>query len=158
MVDFRPWSLLGQEVQIRILRYFGGFVDGIYVRTLNNTINTYASAQPYKTIDADQLLRPEKGENVEKRLILFLNEKLYLDDEATNTLADFELVPPILPPLFNQAPPNAADFGGVGPSPTQEVNDLVVIDGRPWKPISINDWNFGNIPHYRAVLRLFDGF
>lgn len=156
-MDFRSWSLMGQ-IPIKIQRYFGGYIDGIYVRSLNNTIDTYGSAQPYKTIDPDQFDRPERGDNVEKRLLLFLNERLYLDDEATSLTDSFSPDPPILPPLFNQGQSNDSEFGGVGPTAAQEVNDLVIIDGRPWKPVSINDWNFSGLPHYRSVLRLFDGF
>lgn len=157
MVDFKQWSL--NQVQIKILRYFGGFVDGVFVRTLTQTIDTYASAQPYKTIDPDQLMRPEMGENLEKRIILFLNERLFLNNEADSTLEEFGLVPPSLTPsYYNLLLLNGGGYGGDGPSPTQEINDLVIIDGQPWKPISINNWSFDNISHYRSVLRLFDGF
>lgn len=123
MVNFKQWSL--NKIQIQILRYTAGYTDGVYARTLSETIDTYASAQPYKTIDADQTFRSEMGENVEKRLILFLNEEIFLDDED---------------------------------NPTQTVNDIIVADGRQWKPVSVNNWNFQNLTHYRAVLRLFDGY
>ena len=35
--------------------------------------------------------------------------------------------------------------------------DILTIDGRDWEPISVNNWNFSEIGHYRTVARLFDG-
>ena len=35
--------------------------------------------------------------------------------------------------------------------------DIITVDGRQWKPLSVNNWNFGDLGHYRSVLGLYDG-
>jgi len=37
------------------------------------------------------------------------------------------------------------------------VADILTIDGRKWEPISVNNWNFSSMGHYRTVVGLFDG-
>ena len=41
------------------------------------------------------------------------------------------------------------------------VSDIVRVDGRAYKPVSVENWNYGSrcsVNHYRYVLELFDGY
>jgi len=123
MIDFRNYSL--GRVEIQIDRYIGSYTDGLFSRTLDETINTFGSGQPYLTIEGDLISDPMRGEDVEKPLLLYLNEQIFMND-ATD--------------------------------PDHTVSDILTIDNRQWKPIQVQRWDFLTLPHYRVVLRLFDGY
>jgi hypothetical protein len=123
MIDFSRWSLNRKKVTIQ--RYHGAYADGVFNRTLISSTEVWASAQPYKTIEGDLISDPTRGENVEKPLILFTNNVIYMNDTA---------------------------------NPEYTISDLVIVDGRKWKPISVDNWTFQGLPHYRSVLQLFDGY
>lgn len=123
MVDFSRFSL--GQVQIQIERYTGSYTDGIYSRTLETTINTWGSAQPFVSVETDLISLPERGEDVEKYLILYLQDEIFMNDAG---------------------------------DPDRTASDLLVIDGRKWKPIQVQNWGFGTLSHYRAVIKLYDGY
>jgi len=123
MIDFAAWSL--NRTKIKIERYNGKYTDGVFVRTLETTLNVWGSAQPYKTIEGDLVPDPSKGENIQKPLILFTNTLIYMNDNT---------------------------------NPEHTVSDILTIDNRKWKPIAVDNWAFNTLPHYRLVLKLFDGF
>ena len=119
------FSLNNQPITIQ--RYTGAYDnDGIYQRTLSETITAYGSMQPYKTIAPTEMFMPSRGENVEQKVILYLNMLLYMNDGTQN----------------------------------HETSDLVLMDGRTYKPVSVENWNYGksNLSHYRYVLKVFDGY
>ena len=123
MINFETYSL--GKVQVQIDRYVGSYTDGLFSRTLDETINTWGSGQPYITIEGDLVSDMSRGENVEKPLLLYLKEQIFMND-ATD--------------------------------PDHTVSDLLTINNRQWKPIQVQRWDFLNLPHYRVVLQLFDGF
>ncbi len=123
MINFERFSL--GKTQITIERFIGSYTDGLFSETLSETINTFASSQPYITIEGDLISDPSRGENIQKPLVLYLKERIYMND-ATD--------------------------------PDHQVSDLLIIDNRKWKPIQVQRWDFLSLPHFRVVLRLFDGY
>ena len=120
-IDLKKFSL-GTQVTIR--RYTGVFTNGVFVRTLASSINTWASVQPYSTIEADQIMDPTTGEYVDQIRLMYTTELMYINDREE----------------------------------THNVSDLVVIDGDIWKPMKIENWNHLSNPHYRVLLRRFEGY
>lgn len=45
-------------------------------------------------------------------------------------------------------------------SQSHQTSDLVLVDGRTYKPVSAENWNYGrsSVNHYRYVMELFDGY
>ena len=80
MINFQTFSL--GRVEVTIERFVGSYTDGLFERTLDETINTFASGQPYLTIEGDLISDPMRGEDVEKPLVLYLNERIYMNDST----------------------------------------------------------------------------
>ena len=59
MIDLKNFTLGSTKVSIQ--RYTGGYTNGIYVRTLASTITTWASVQPYSTVEADEIFDVSAG-------------------------------------------------------------------------------------------------
>lgn len=125
-MGLQDFQLNGRPVVIE--RFTGEYgVDGVFRRTLDSVFTAIGSMQPYKTIAPTEIFRPPAGEYVEQRVILYLNIKLYMNDNTR----------------------------------LHPVSDLVRVDGRTYKPVSVENWNYGNrcsVNHYRYVLELFDGY
>jgi len=121
--NFTDFSLF--DVPITVERYTGVLnpVNGVLERTLVETLQTFASAQPYKTIEGEAIFDPSRGVNVEKVLLVYTSIEIFMDDKTDSN----------------------------------PVADILTIDGRKWEPISVNNWNFSSMGHYRTVVGLFDG-
>jgi len=76
---FRKFSL-GSE-QVTIERYTGSFTGGVYTRTLTENISTWASVQPYSTIESDQIFDSDMGAWREEIRQMYTTERVYIDDE-----------------------------------------------------------------------------
>ncbi len=88
MIDLSRFTLGTTKVTIN--RYTGAFVDGVFERTLSESIDTWASVQPYSTVEDDQIFDPRIGEYVEEIRWMYTTEKVYIEDEknTTNPVAD----------------------------------------------------------------------
>jgi hypothetical protein len=78
MINLRTFSL--GSTQVTIERYTGSFSGGVFTRVLSTTITTWASVQPYSTVEADQTFDESVGENVEEIRWMFTTEKVYIDN------------------------------------------------------------------------------
>lgn len=77
-IDLKAFSL--GSTQVSIQRYTGSYTDGVFTRTLSETITTWASVQPYSTIEADQVFDPTTGEYVGQVRLMYTTELIYLND------------------------------------------------------------------------------
>ena len=91
-MDFRRFTR--NSTSIRIDRYTGAYNDnGIYEHTLETSFEVIGTPMPYRTVYPTSVFEPERGQRVENRLILFLNEKLYLDDPTkTHNTSDLVVI------------------------------------------------------------------
>lgn len=123
MINFERFSL--GKVSVTIDRFIGSYTDGIFTETLSESLTVFGSSQPYITIEGDLIPNMARGEDVEKPLLIYLKERIYMNDST---------------------------------DPDHQVSDILTIDNRKWKPIQVQRWDFLSLPHYRCVLRLFDGY
>ena len=80
-MDFRLFRR--HSTVITVERYIAGYdADGIYQREVSENFTIIGTPMPYRTVYPTEVFEPERGERVENRLILFCNEKLYIDDPA----------------------------------------------------------------------------
>ena len=77
-IDLKNFSLF--NTSIRIDRYTGSYTDGIYQRTLQESIITFASVQPYSTVEQDQVIDPVSGEWVDEIKLMYTTERIYLNN------------------------------------------------------------------------------
>jgi hypothetical protein len=122
-IDFKRFNL--GKTKVTIERFVGSYTDGVFSETLSETIEVFASSQPYITIAGDLIPDPTRGEDVEKPLVLYLADRIFMNDST---------------------------------DPDHTVSDILTIDNRKWKPVQVQRWDFLRLPHYRCVLRLFDGY
>jgi len=92
MIDLKNFTL--GSTQVTIERYAGSYTDGIFSRTLSDTILTWASVQPYSTVEPDQIFDPAMGEYADEIRWMFTTEKVYINDpdETVNPVVDQILV------------------------------------------------------------------
>ena len=91
MIDLRKFTL--GTTQVTIERYVGSYNNGVFSRTLDSTIDTWASVQPYSTVEADQIFEPDAGEYPEEIRQMYTTERVYVNDEkSTNPVADIIIV------------------------------------------------------------------
>lgn len=121
MINLATFSL--GKTQISIERYTGTFTEGIYSYTLASTITTYASVQPYSTIEPEQIVDPASGQWVKEVLLMYTQTEVFQNDNSEA---------------------NAA-------------RDLIVANGKKYKPIRVEPWQHLGLQHYRVLLALYDG-
>jgi hypothetical protein len=90
MIDLKNFTLGSTKVSIQ--RYTGTYTDGIYVRTLASTITTWASVQPYSTVEADEIFEASAGESIEQIRWMYTTEKVYLNDNTVPANATTDLI------------------------------------------------------------------
>jgi len=92
MIDLKRFSL--GTTQVTINRYIGSYTNGIFIRTLDTTIETWASVQPYSTVEDDQIFEPVAGEYVEEIRWMYTTEKVYVNDnkKASNPVTDLIVI------------------------------------------------------------------
>jgi hypothetical protein len=116
--------------KIIIERYEGAYKDGVFQRELKETIAVWASIQPYRTIEAEQIFNVEGGQRVSSFSIMYSPILVYqdqeLEDEGETTIADVII----------------------------EQTSLGVVK---YKPVRVEEWGHLSLKHYRAILRVFDG-
>lgn len=90
-IDFRKFSL--NKTEIRIDRYAGSYVGGIYQRTGPTSTTAWASVQPYDTVDPAQIFEPQVGQWVDEVYWMYINQVIYQNDnENSNPTADLIIV------------------------------------------------------------------
>ncbi|TDI74604.1 MAG: hypothetical protein E2O82_03735 [Betaproteobacteria bacterium] len=80
MIDLRRFSL--NKTQIQIQRYSSTLVDGIVQKTLDETLQAWASVQPYDTVDPSSRFEPEVGRWVEEKYIMYIDQVIYQDNSS----------------------------------------------------------------------------
>lgn len=92
MINLKNFTLGTTEVTIE--RYTGSYVNGIFSRTLSETLTTWASVQPYSTVESDLIFIADSGEYVEQIRWMYTTEKVYVNDEknTTNPVSDLIIV------------------------------------------------------------------
>jgi len=90
MIDLKNFTLGSTKVSIQ--RYTGGYTNGIYVRTLASTITTWASVQPYSTVEADEIFDVSAGEYIEQIRWMYTSEKIYVNDKTVTANATTDLI------------------------------------------------------------------
>ena len=91
MINLKTFTLGSTKVTIE--RYTGSYTDGIYSRTLATTIDTWASVQPYSTVEEDVLFNPDIGEYVDEIRQMYTTEKVYVNDkDSSNPTTDLIIV------------------------------------------------------------------
>jgi len=97
-IDFRRFSL--GKTKIEIQRFIGEYPDGssVFVRTLNQTIDAWASVQPYDTVEPEQIFEPMTGQWVNEVYWMFIDQVVYQNNnqDITNPVADLILVDSVL--------------------------------------------------------------
>jgi hypothetical protein len=91
-IDLKNFSLFNQSIQID--RYTGSYTDGIYARTISESITTFASVQPYSTVEQDQIIDPTSGEWVDEIKLMYTTERIYVNNNQVpaNQTADIVIV------------------------------------------------------------------
>lgn len=77
-IDLKTFSLFNQSIQID--RYSGSYTNGIYSRVLTESITTFASVQPYSTVEQDQIMDPVSGEWVDEIKLMYTTERIYVNN------------------------------------------------------------------------------
>ena len=92
MINLRTFTLGTTEVTIE--RYTGSYTGGVFTRVLDTSFTTWASVQPYSTVEADEIFIPEQGEHLEQIRWMYTTEKVYINDEkeTTNPVSDLIIV------------------------------------------------------------------
>lgn len=91
MINFSNFSL--SRVQVTVNRYTGSYTEGIYSYTLDSTFDMWASAQPYSTIEQEQIFDPRIGELVERFILLYTDTLVYENnDVGANPARDLVIV------------------------------------------------------------------
>jgi hypothetical protein len=91
MINLKTFTLGSTEVTIE--RYTGSNTNGIYTRTLDTTITTWASVQPYSTVEEDIIFNPATGEYVDEIRQMYTTEKVYVNDrDSSNPFTDLIVV------------------------------------------------------------------
>lgn len=120
-IDLEKFSL--GKTLVTVQRYTSGYTDGIFSKTLYSSFDTWASVQPYNTIEKDLVFEPSGGERVEEILIMYTTVEIFQSDNSS-------------------------------PNPT---SDIVLVLGKEFKPVKVENWGFLHNQHYRVLLRRFDG-
>jgi hypothetical protein len=120
-IDLQTFSL--GKTLVSVERYTGSYTDGIFSKSLASAFQTWASVQPYNTIEQDLIFEPNAGERVEEILIMYTNVKIYQSDNSS----------------------------------TNPTSDIVLVLGKSFKPVKVENWIFLNTEHYRVLLKRFDG-
>jgi len=81
MIDLKNFSL--GKVKVTIDRYTGTYVNGVFTRSTSTTITTWASVQPYQTIEDEVLFDPNAGEYTDEIRLMYTTEKVYMNDRDT---------------------------------------------------------------------------
>jgi hypothetical protein len=123
MINLETFSL-GKQL-ITVNRFIGSYTNGVYTRTLDTSFTTWASAQPWTTIQPDEVLNAAKGAYPIRVLLVYTTVELFLDDRN---------------------------------NPSTKPADEVVVLGKKWEPIKVDNWNHLNMNHYRVILAEFDGY
>lgn len=121
MINLATFSL--GKTAITIERYTGSFTDGIYSYTLDSSIETFASVQPYSTIEPEQVQDPATGEWVKEILLMYTQTEVFQNDS----------------------------------SEANAPRDLIVANGKKYKPIRVEPWQHLGLQHYRVLLARYDG-
>ena len=91
MIDLKKFTL--GSTQVSIQRYTGSFTAGVFSRTLSTTITTWASVQPYSTVEADEIFEPAVGEYIEEIRWMYTTEKVYVNDrDSSNPVTDLIVI------------------------------------------------------------------
>ena len=120
-IDLQKFSL--GKVLVTVERYTGSYDEGIFTNSLASAFQTWASVQPYNTIEQDLIFEPNAGERVEEILIMYTSVQIFESDNTS----------------------------------TNPTSDIVLILGKSFKPVKVENWGFLNNEHYRVLLRRFDG-
>lgn len=112
---------------VTVERFRGVYVDGIFTRVLQDTFTMSASVQPYRTVEEDIVFEVPAGEWIDNIRIMYSNLPVYPNDNNQRNRSE------------------------------HPVADIVYVKGRKYRPVKSEEWLHLSLPHYRTILRIWDG-